>query len=76
MESNLQKLAEKQLKLQEEGKKQSSYLSEIETAIKRLRNDKKITQSNLAKIEGALQAYSDSVLLIRDEAKAASEAGV
>ncbi len=76
MESNLQKLAEEQLKLQEEAKKQSSFLSEIESAIKRLRNDRKITQANLAKLDGALQAYSKAALLIRDEAKAAaSQAG-
>ena len=74
MESNLQQLAEKQLKLQEEAKKQSTFLSEIENAIKRLRHDRKVTQANLAKIDGALQAYSDAVLLIRDEAKAKAEA--
>lgn len=74
MESKITQLAEKQRQLQEEGKKQSSFLGEIENAIKKLRNDRKITQSNLSKIEGALQAYADSALMIRDEAKQASEA--
>lgn len=65
----LAQISDKQRQLQEELKKQTSFLSELENAIRRLRNDRKITIANISKIDGAMQAYSESVLLLRDEAK-------
>jgi hypothetical protein len=66
---NVSKIAELQEKVQAEIKKQAEYLIQVESAIKRLRKDKKITQANIFRLEGAAQGYSDSVLLMRDMVK-------
>lgn len=68
-------VANLQEKIQEEFKKQSEYLTQVESALKKLRKDKKITQLNIAKLEGAAQGYADAALLVRDMVKEAVAQG-
>lgn len=38
---------------------QANYLAHIGTALKKLRNDRKLLSEELAKMQGALQAYTE-----------------
>jgi len=66
MEGKITQIEEKSKQLQEEMQRQSSFLNELNNAIKKLRNDRKVTIANLSKIDGAIQAYSESVRLIKE----------
>lgn len=50
--------------LQEEAQKQSLFLTQIKGAIDKLKNDETVTIANLNRIEGAIQAYTESLKLI------------
>jgi hypothetical protein len=52
--------------LNEEMQKQSAYLGEINSTIKKLRNDRKVIQGNLSTMNGAIQAYSESARLVKE----------
>lgn len=62
----------KRNQLQEELQKQSTYLNELNSAFKKLRNDRKVVQSNISMITGAIQAYGESVRLLNPETSSAS----
>jgi len=67
MEGKVIKIEEKYSQLTEELKKQHLFLNEVNNALSRLKNDKTVTLSNIAKIEGAIQAYSESIRLMKEE---------
>ena len=54
-------------RLQEELQKQVSYLNDISSDIKKLTNDSVVTQSNIDKISGALQAYAETTKLVKGD---------
>lgn len=64
------KIEDKLKQLQTEMNSQSSYLSNINDAIKKLRLDRKTTQANLHIINGAIQAYNETAKLLSEGAEA------
>lgn len=54
-------------RLQEVFQKQTDYLNQVNANVKQLRAERKNVTKNLAEISGALQAYSQSVQLVKGE---------
>lgn len=67
MEGKVNQIEEKYGQLTEELKRQHSFLNEVNSAIGKLKNDRAITLANISKIEGAIQAYSESIRLLKDK---------
>lgn len=65
MEVMVTNIEEKGRQLQEEMQKQSVYLNELSSSIKKLRHDRKVILANIATISGAMQAYNESAKLMK-----------
>ena len=59
--------------LQEEFQKENNFLNEINKSIKSLRDKRKETQQKLHTINGAFQAYQDSVNLLKETSGESSQ---
>jgi len=60
--SDLRKTIEEKIKeLQEKLKSQNSYIADINNAIEKLKSDKETTTNNIYIINGAIQAYADTL---------------
>jgi septal ring factor EnvC (AmiA/AmiB activator) len=66
MEIKLNEIESKKEQLEKEIKRQNLNLSEIEATLKRLKSDKLITQCNISKIDGAIQAYVESIRILKE----------
>jgi|GEM_PF-5587492 hypothetical protein len=67
MAEAVNKIEDHLTRLKEELQKGVTYLNELDNAIKKLRNDRIISQKNIDTINGAIQAYAESVRLINEK---------
>lgn len=73
MSLELEKVETKVKEIQEQLKSCDTYVKEISNAVEKLLADKTTTINNAHLLSGQLQAYSDVVNALKEEAKAANQ---
>ncbi len=67
MSEAVTKIEEHLTRLKEELQKGVTYLNELDNAIKKLKSDRSVTQKNIDTLNGASQAYAESVRLMNEK---------